>query len=99
MEPDYLAVILIGGGSSYGRAPDKEKAIAFAVRALRDWNRLFDVSNVDVVVNVIDVQGYSDCQWGGHPDGWMRGKSEATGEYEPIKRIAETVTRRTPRWK
>jgi hypothetical protein len=45
---DYLAIIYIGGGSSHGRAPDKEKAITTALKNLRDWQSLFQVSDIDV---------------------------------------------------
>jgi hypothetical protein len=43
--------------------------------------------------------GYSDCRWGGYPDGWMRGKNEATGEVEAIKRPFEVIKRMTPKWR
>lgn len=93
-ERDYLAVILIGSGSSWGRSPDKEDAIKRALRAYRDWDSLFDIYDKDVLINVVNVAGYSDCRWGGYPGGWMYGKNEATGADEPIKRKIEHVTRR-----
>lgn len=96
---DYLAIILIGGGSSWGRSPDKEDAISNAIAALKDWDDFFDVSGVEVNINVIDVIGYSDCSWGGYPGGWMHGKNEATGMDEAIKRPIEKIKRMTPRWK
>lgn len=96
---DYLAVILIGGGSSWGRSPDKETAIKNAIASLRDWEVYFDVSNYEATVNVIDVRGYSKCSWGGYPGGWMHGTNEATGDDEAIKRPVEVVKRMTPKWR
>jgi len=99
MTPDYLAVVLIGGGSSWGRAPDKEAAIQRAMKALKDWTIYFDLSNTEVEINVIDVAGYSDCNWGGNPGGWLHGTNIKTGQDEAIKRPIEIVKRRTPRWR
>ena len=96
---DYLAIIPIGGGSSWGRAPDKEAAIKNAIANYRDWEVYFVVANTEVTVNVIDVNGYSTCDWGGHPGGHIHGKNEVTGEYEAIKRPIEHVKRITPKWK
>lgn len=91
---DYLAIIYIGGGSTHGRAPDKEKAITLALKYVRDWRALFEVSNIPIIVNVIDVQGYGDVSWG---VGGLEGRNEETGAYEKIDRPVSTTTRRTPR--
>jgi hypothetical protein len=98
-KPDYLAIILIGTGSSWGRSSDKEAAIQNAIKSYRDWDCYFKVADTDVTVNVIDVQGYGDCSWGAYPGGWMYGKNEATGEQEKVDRPVEQVTRRTPKWR
>jgi hypothetical protein len=93
---DYLAIIPIGTGSSWGRASSKETAIANALRSLKDWDVYFDVSEIEVTVNVIDVQGYSTVTWdsrGGH------GLNETTGENETINRPIEYVQRSTPKLK
>lgn len=94
---DYLAIIPIGGGSSWGRAPDKDAAIENAIKSLRDWEVYYDVSEIDVTINVIDVQGYTTCSWGG--DRYIIGTNEVTGEKEAIKRPIEHVVRITPKWK
>jgi hypothetical protein len=96
---DYLAVISIGAGSSFGRASDKEEAIKLAIRNYRDWDHLFVVSDTDVVLNVVDVQGYGQCSWGAYPGGWLYGTNEATGKHEKIDRPVEHITRRTPKWR
>jgi hypothetical protein len=96
---DYLAIIFVGGGSSWGRSPDKEKAIANAIKNFRDWRQLFEVDGVEVKVNVIDVQGYSDAHWGSYPDGWLHGTNEATGKDEVIERANDIITRTTPKRK
>ena len=48
---DYLAVILIGGGSSWGRSPDKEEAIRRAIANYRDWDVYYKVANTEVIIN------------------------------------------------
>jgi hypothetical protein len=93
---DYLAIIPIGTGNSWGRAPDKETAIENAIRSLRDWEVYYDLSEIDVTVNVIDVQGYSDCSWDNRG---LHGTNEATGKDEAIKRPIEYALRITPKWK
>jgi|KBSMisStaDraftv2_1062788.scaffolds.fasta_scaffold00048_58 hypothetical protein len=92
---DYLAVILIGGGSSWGRSPDKEEAIRRAIANYRDWDVYYKVANTEVIINVTDVQGYSTVAWN---DRGMHGKNEATGKDETIDRPIERVTRTTPKW-
>jgi hypothetical protein len=96
MMTDYLAIIPIGGGSSWGRSPDKDKAITNAIKSLHDWTAYYKLANTEVTVNVIDVQGYGDCHWGG---GGIHGKNEATGKDESINRPIEHFRRRTPNWK
>ena len=92
---EYLAFILIGAGSTWGRDTDKEKAIASALDQLRGWDQYFDVYDREVRVNVIDVTGFDDLIWdyegvhgaipGGHTDG-----------YQKIDRPIERITRRSP---
>ena len=96
---DYIAIIPIGGGSSWGRSPDKETAIKNAITAYRDWQVYYEVSGTEVIVNVIDVQGYGSCSWGGYPGGYVHGRNVETGIDEAIKRPIEHVTRMTPKWK
>jgi len=98
-KPDYLAVIPVGGGSSWGRASNKEDAIKIAVSSVKDWGGLFEVSGVPVKVNVVDVSGYGDLHWGVYPDGWLRGVNEETGKEEAIKRTVEVFDRTTPKWR
>lgn len=93
---DYLAIIPIGTGSSWGRAPDKEAAIKRAITNFKDWEIYYDVSNIEVTINVIDVQGYSTVSW--YSRG-VEGKNEATGKTEAIERPIEYVVRTTPKWK
>src|SRR4051812_36227912 len=92
---DYLAIIYIGGGSSHGRSSDKEKAITNALKHLRNWRSLFQVSDIDVEVNVVDVEGYSDVSWG--VDGLQGLDQTAPNKWEKIDRPFEHLTRRTPR--
>ena len=97
---DYFAIIRIGGGSSWGRAPDMDDAVSNAIRSLRDWMGLFKVEDTDVVVNVVDVLGYSTVDaCAGDPRGWLFGVNETTGKREPIDREVIRLNRRTPKWK
>lgn len=69
---DFLAIFLIGCGSSFGRADTAEKAVALCKRsAEQDWKSLFDLDGREVTINVYDVTGYDDLFWderGVHPD-------------------------------
>lgn len=64
-EHDYLAVIFVGGGSAYGRAADREKAIANAMKIYKsDFGQIFKIKRGDsVVVNVIDVTPHDEISW------------------------------------
>ena len=93
-EHDYLAIIPIGAGSTFGRGRDKEKAIRTALAHLRDWDSLYNTSEIQVTINVVDIHGYGDCDWGF--DG-LQGVNEATGKYEPIQRPVEHIKRVTPK--
>ena len=93
---DYLAIIPIGAGSSWGRSPDKEVAIKNAVTALKDWTVYYDLSGVEITINVIDVMGYGTVVWDNRG---VHGKNEMTGIDETITRPIEHVKRVTPKWK
>lgn len=61
---DYLAVCLIGAGSSYGRSPDKEEAIAICKRQVEtDWSSLFELDGETATINVFDVTGHPEIYW------------------------------------
>lgn len=88
---EWLAIILIGAGSSFARGADREEQINRAVRiAFSDWRTLFDLAGQEVSVNVYDVTGRSNVWWdhlGLHSD-----EDEALG---PIPQ-GEVVKRRFP---
>ena len=88
---DYLAVIYIAGGSSHGRSPDKEKAINLALQYFNDWDSLFLLTERDLEIQVVNVDGYGQCFWDHRG---MHGINEATGKEEDISPDrAEIVTR------
>lgn len=87
---DYLAIIYIASGSSHGRAPNKEKAIANAIHFFRDWEGVFKIPEQNLSIEVWDVQGYGEVSWG--PNG-ARGFNLSTQVYEKIDRVPEIVTR------
>lgn len=93
---DYLAFILIGAGSSYGRSPRKEEAIKTAIQSLGDWRHLFKVDDVDVTINVVDVNGYDTVLWG--PDGIFGvPEGQPHTKHERVVAPIEKVTRHTPK--
>jgi len=61
----YLAVILIGGGSSWARMESKENAIKTVCKILKqDWGKYYKLNKgSDVSVTVVDVDGYDDIYW------------------------------------
>lgn len=95
---DYLAFILIGAGSAYGRGPDKEAAIKTAIKELRGWRQFYKVDDVDVVVNVIDVNGYDTVIWG-YDGVWGVPEGNPEAPKEEVKAPIERVERHTPKWK
>ena len=62
---DYLAVILVGVGSCWGRSPNKETAIKTALRVYKqDAGSVYKIRKGDeVIVNVIDVAPHNEVHW------------------------------------
>ncbi|USM11507.1 hypothetical protein vBCbaSRXM_62 [Citromicrobium phage vB_CbaS-RXM] len=61
---DYLAIILVGAGSSYARGPDKEDVVKRVMKIVfSDWKSLFDLKGQTVSVNLYDVTGHDDVYW------------------------------------
>lgn len=86
---DYIATILIAGGSSYGRSPNKDEAIKAALRIYKaDWGKVFNIKKGDkVVVNVVDVFPHKEVAWDNR--GFWVGD-------EPVTRKIEKIERRVP---
>lgn len=85
---DYLAVILIAGGSAWGRSPDKQAAIKNCLKVYKqDWGKLFKIRKGDVVsINVIDVHPHGDVTW--DHQGWW---AKVGDEYKLLDRKVEHV--------
>lgn len=63
-ERDYLAIILIGAGSSWARGPNKDDVVARVKRGVvADWSSLFKLKGAEATVNVVDVTGYDEVWW------------------------------------
>lgn len=95
---DYLAVAFIGVGSSYGRAPEKEKAIENCMRALRDWNTYYKIEGHEFTLNVLDVDGWDTVYWG-HDGFWGKNPGDAKGTkldipIEHVKRVFSAKKRK-----
>jgi hypothetical protein len=63
MKKDYLGIIFLMGGSSYGRASTPEEARDNALRSLMDWAHLADLREAKVVVSTYDVTGHESIAW------------------------------------
>lgn len=68
MSNDYIAIILIGGGSSWFRAPTKQAALKGVARLVRaDWGKLFKLTKGEIVpATLVDVTGHDDVSWDAH---------------------------------
>jgi hypothetical protein len=61
---DFLAVALIGAGSSYARGPNKEDTILRCKHFVEsDWKTLYHLDGQPCKINVIDVEGYDKVWW------------------------------------
>lgn len=61
---DFLAIILVGTGSSYARGPDRQDCIDRVKRiVVSDWSSLFDLKGKEATVNVVDVTGHDKVWW------------------------------------
>jgi hypothetical protein len=64
MKKDYIAILLVGAGSSYARGPDKQDCIDRVGKiAVSDWSSLFDLRGKEATVNVVDVTGHEQVWW------------------------------------
>jgi hypothetical protein len=93
---DWLAIILIGAGSSYARGPDREDTIDRVVRiAASDWGGLYDLSEKEAVVNVYVVTGFDSVWWdtrGVHTA--ERPEDDADLPHEVVRRTFPKAKRR-----
>lgn len=85
MTKDYLAIIRIGGGSTYGRDASIFDAVEGAARILvLDCHRYYQLPNMHIGVTVYDVTGHGEISWG---DAFPV-KSQPDGELiEPLKTV------------
>lgn len=64
MERDFLAIVLIGAGSSYGRASTEDEAVRLATNCLvSDWSHLYNLIGAEVKVNLYEVTGNDQVWW------------------------------------
>ena len=64
LRPDFLAIIMVGAGSSYARGPDRQDCIERVKRAaVSDWQTLFDLAGKEATVNVVEVTGHDSVWW------------------------------------
>lgn len=90
---DFLAIVSFGTGSSYGRAPTQEKAVALCKQSVeQDWSSLFDLHGKECKVNVYDVTGHDQVNWG--YDG-IKGDNPNAPEIKRIDLV--TVTLNVPK--
>lgn len=62
---DWIAMVLIGAGSSYARGADPDDCVKRVLRILKsDWGRVYQIeSGTRVVVNLIEVTGHDHVSW------------------------------------
>lgn len=62
---DFLAIALIGAGSSYARGPDLEDCVKRLGRGIvDDWSSIFDVAGKPCDVNLYEVPaGFDQVRW------------------------------------
>ena len=92
-EHDYLAVVFIGAGSSYGRSPDREKAIELCMRSLRDWGSYYVLEGHTFTLNVLDVKGWDSVIWS---HSGFSGKNPGDEKYTKLDLPIEAVERVYP---
>lgn len=64
MQKDYLAIIQIGGGSSFARSETIFDAVEHALRVcVLDWSRYYKLDDKDVGIAVYDVTGMDALSW------------------------------------
>lgn len=96
MKKDYLAIIRIGSGSSYGRDASIFDAVEHAIRiCILDWSRYYVLENSGIKVQVFDVTGRDELEWDDH--GVYCNETHET--LEPLKVISVDMPRLTGRMK
>jgi hypothetical protein len=83
MTHDYIAIVLLGGGSSWARNSNPETAIKKVVNAVQnDWGQIFNMRGADIYVNVWDVTGNDEVHW---DDEGMHGDKQ---DEHPITKVS-----------
>jgi hypothetical protein len=90
---DYLAVVFIGAGSSYGRSGNKEVAIENCMRALKDWGVYYKLEGHKFTVNVMDVNGWDTVAW---DDRGFWGKNPGDAKATKLELSIEQIERVYP---
>jgi hypothetical protein len=97
MAKDFLAIALIGAGSSFGRATTQEEAVTLCKKQIEsDWSSLYDINNKLCSVNVYDVTGHDKLYWdhrGVHTDS----EPEVTIPRLDLVKVLLTVKKRRKR--
>lgn len=92
MKKDYLAIISIGGGSTFGRDESIYDAVEGAARFLAlDFGSYYKIDNKAVKVAVYDVTGLDEIHWehAGHVYEW---KYNRASDLLPLHRLVEFTT-------
>lgn len=82
---DFLAIIMIGAGSSYARGPDREDCIKRVKRiAVSDWGSIFKLKGEEATVNVVEVTGHESV-WLDSRGVHVEGKPDLALPIEQVK--------------
>lgn len=92
---NYLAIALIGAGSSYGRSSDREDAIEICKhRVEQDWSSLYDLDGQPCGINVFEVPD-NERVWWDHAGVHGENANRESREYERLE--LRTVTLSVPK--
>jgi hypothetical protein len=88
---EYLAIILMGAGSSYARGHDRQESIDRVAKiAASDWSGLFDLDGKEAIVNVYDVTGRTEIWW--EARGVFSKEDKGLGPIGPGEQIKVTLS-------
>lgn len=58
MEQEFLAVCMIGAGSSWGRASTQDEAVEFCTDSIiSDWGSIYKLDGQEVIISCYDITG------------------------------------------
>jgi hypothetical protein len=92
---DFLAIVLIGAGSSYARGPNREDVLDRVGRIIvDDWGSIYDVGGKPCEVNLYDVPAGIDKVWWDARGVWAEGRDEPLERLELVEIVLPKARKR-----